>query len=75
MRAPVRAMGPLKLVVPELATVTSVSPVASDTPPAPKRPETFTVPVPAFNVRLSGLPPVVPLVLPVMVISPDPADP
>ena len=65
----------LKLVVPALVTVTLVSPVALETPPAPNRPEAFKVPVPAFNVRLSAAPPAVPLVLPVIVIFPTPTAP
>ena len=36
---------------------------------------TLTVPVPAFKVRVSALPPVVPVVVPLIVILPTPTEP
>ena len=68
-------MAPLKFAAAEFVTVTAVSPVELDTPPAPKIPATVKIPVPALNVNVSPVPPDVPLIAPTTVIAPAPDEP
>ena len=71
MRAPVIARAPLKFVVPEFVIVKSVRLVELPDPIAAR----FTVPVPAFRVKVSAEPPAVPSRAPETVMAPAPTEP
>ena len=75
VRAPDIFMALLKVMAPELVTVTVVKPVVSEEVPDPYMAATPIVPVPEFKVSVSAELPVVPVVVPLKVMFPAPADP
>ena len=64
-----RLTAPPKVADPELEMVKLTRPVVSPAPTAAR----VTAPVPASRIRVSALPPVVPVIAPVTVMSPAPA--